>query len=234
MRAIYKREFKSYFTSPIGYLFVGLFMYFCATNFIDGPILNQLADPFYTFRSANMLFVFLIPILTMRIFSEERAKKTDQLLICSPVSITKIVLGKYLGALSVFGIALGLSVVFPVTLSFFASVSFKEVLASYIGMALLWGTAIAIGTFISSLTENQIVALIISMGLFLIIFLIDSLATTFINDPIIIKIVEWVSILEHYDEIQTGILDIGSILYYLSLTFSFLFLTVRVIDQRRY
>ncbi len=234
MRAIYKRELKSYFTSPIGYLFVGLFMYFCATNFIDGPILNQLADPFYTFRAANMLFVFLVPILTMRVFSEERAKKTDQLLICSPVSITKIVLGKYFGALSVFGIALVLSIVFPITLSFFAKVSVKEVLSSYIGIILLWSTAIAIGTFISSLTENQIVALIISMGLFLIIFLIDSLATTFINNPIIIKIVSWISILEHYDEIQTGILDVGSILYYISLTFSFLFLTVRVIDGRRY
>ena len=122
MRAIYKRELKSYFTSPVGFLFVGLFMYFCATNFIDGPILSQLADPFYTFRAANMLFVFLIPILTMRTFSEERAKKTDQLLICSPVSITKIVLGKYLGALSVFGIALILSVVFPITLSFFGNI----------------------------------------------------------------------------------------------------------------
>ncbi len=234
MGAIYKRELKSYFTSPIGYLFVGLFMYFCATNFIDGPVLTQLADPFYTFRAANMLFVFLIPILTMRIFSEERAKKTDQLLICSPVSVSKIVLGKYFGAMSVFAIALALSIVFPVTLSFFASISFKEVLSSYIGITLLWGTAIAIGTFISALTENQIVALIISMGFFLIIFLIDSLATSFINNPFILKLVSWISILERYDEMQTGILDTGSILYYLSLTFSFLFLTVRVIDQRRY
>ncbi len=234
MRAIYKREFKSYFTSPIGYLFVGLFKYFCATNFIDGPILLQYADPFYTFRAANMLFVFLVPILTMRTFAEERAKKTDQLLICSPVSMTKIVLGKYLGALSVFGVALALSLAFPITLSQFATVSAKEVLASYIGMSLLWMTVIAIGVFISSLTENQIVSLIISIGFFLIIYLIDSLATSFIDNPVILKLVSWISILDNYDEIQTGILDIGSILYYLSLTFSFLFLTVRVIDRRRY
>ena len=234
MRAIYKRELKSYFTSPMGFLFVGLFIYFCATNFIDGPILRQLADPFYTFRAANMLFVFLIPILTMRTFSEERAKKTDQLLICSPVSITKIVLGKYLSALSVFGVALIISIIFPITLSIFASISFKEVLCSYIGIILLWGTAIAIGIFISSLTENQIVALIISMGFFLIVYLINTLATTFINNPVIINLVSWISIMERYDEIQTGILDSGSIIYYLSLTFSFLFLTVRVIDRRRY
>lgn len=234
MKAIYKRELKSYFTSPIGFLFVGLFMYFCATNFIDGPILNQLADPFYTFRAANMLFVFLVPILTMRSFSEERAKKTDQLLLCSPVSIYEIVLGKYLGALSVFGIALVLSVVFPITLSIFAVVSVKEVIASYIGMILLWGTTVAIGIFISSVTENQVIALILSMGLFLLIYLIDALATSFINNAVILKIVSWISILERYDEIQTGILDVGSILYYLSLTFSFLFLTVRAIDRRRY
>lgn len=234
MKAIYKRELKSYFTSPIGFLFVGLFMYFCATNFIDGPILNQLADPFYTFRAANMLFVFLVPILTMRSFSEERAKKTDQLLLCSPVSIYEIVLGKYLGALSVFGIALVLSIVFPITLSIFAVVSVKEVIASYIGMILLWGTTVAIGIFISSVTENQVIALILSMGLFLLIYLIDALATSFINNAVILKIVSWISILERYDEIQTGILDVGSILYYLSLTFSFLFLTVRAIDRRRY
>ncbi len=234
MKAIYKRELKSYFTSPIGFLFVGLFMYFCATNFIDGPILNQLADPFYTFRAANMLFVFLVPILTMRSFSEERAKKTDQLLLCSPVSIYEIVLGKYLGALSVFGIALILSVVFPITLSLFAVVSVKEVIASYIGMILLWGTTVSIGIFISSVTENQVIALILSMGLFLLIYLIDALATSFINNAVILKIVSWISILERYDEIQTGILDVGSILYYLSLTFSFLFLTVRAIDRRRY
>lgn len=234
MRAVYKRELKSYFISPIGYLFVGLFMYFCATNFIDGPILNQRVDPFYTFRAANMLFVLLVPILTMRTFSEERSKKTDQLLICSPVSLTKVVLGKFFGALSVFGIALVLSVVFPITLSVFGSVSFSEVLSSYIGIILLWSTAIAIGIFISSITENQIIALIISMGLFFIIYLIDALAASFINNAFILKFVEWVSILSRYDEMQTGILDMGSVLYYLSLTFTFLFLTVRVIDHRRY
>lgn len=234
MRAVYKRELKSYFISPIGYLFVGLFMYFCATNFIDGPILNQRVDPFYTFRAANMLFVLLVPILTMRTFSEERSKKTDQLLICSPVSLTKVVLGKFFGALSVFGIALVLSVVFPITLSVFGSVSFSEVLSSYIGIILLWSTAIAIGIFISSITENQIIALIISMGLFFIIYLIDALAASFINNAFILKLVEWVSILSRYDEMQTGILDMGSVLYYLSLTFTFLFLTVRVIDHRRY
>lgn len=234
MRAVFKREIKSYFTSPIGYLFVGLFIYFCATNFIDGPILQQLADPFYTFRAANMLFVFLIPILTMRTFSEERAKKTDQLLICSPVSLSKIVMGKYFSALCVFAVALVLSLVFPITLSFFADISFKEVLSSYIGIMLLWGTATAIGIFISSITENQIVALIISMGLFLLVYLVNNLATSFINNPFILKLVAWISILERYDEMQTGILDISSILYYISLTFTFLFLTVRVIDRRRY
>lgn len=234
MRAIYKREFISYFTSPIGYLFVGMFMYFCASNFIDGPILTQMADPFYTFRAANMLFVFLVPILTMRTFAEERSKKTDQLLLCSPVSISKIVLGKFLGAFSVFGIAVLLSVVFPITLSFFAPISFKEVLSSYIGIILLWSTAISIGIFISSITETQIIALIISIGLFLIIYLIDALAASFLNNAVILKIIEWVSILERYDEIQTGIVDVGSILYYLSLTFAFLFLTARVIIHRRY
>ena len=234
MLAVYKRELKSYFSSPLGFLFVGLFIYFCANNFIDGPILAQVADVFYTFRAANMLFVFLVPILTMRTFSDERAKKTDQLLICSPVSLSKVVLGKYLGAISVFGIALVISLVFPFTLSRFAEISAKEVLSSYIGISLLWGTAISIGIFISSLTENQIVALILSMGLFLIIFLIDALAATFIDNPIIIKIISWISILERYDEMQMGILDVSTILYYISITFTFLFLTVRVIDRRRY
>lgn len=234
MGAIYKRELKSYFTTPLGFLFVGLFIYFCANNFIDGPILTQAADVFYTFRSANMLFVFLVPILTMRTFSEERAKKTDQLLICSPVSISKIVLGKYLGALSVFGIALAISLIFPFTLSFFAEISAKEVLSSYIGIALLWAAATAIGIFISSLTENQIVSLILSMGLFLIIFLIDALAATFIDNAVILKIISWISILERYDEMQMGILDLSTILYYLSIAFTFLFLTTRVIDRRRY
>lgn len=234
MKAIFKREFKSYFHSMLGYLFIGLFIYFCASNFIDGPILTQYADPFYTFRAANMLFVFLVPILTMRTFAEERGKKTDQLLLCSPVSITKIVLGKYLGALSIFGIALCISLVFPITLSFFAEVSLREVIASYIGIILLWSAAISIGMFISSITENQIIALIISMGFFLIVYLIDTFATSFLNNAVILKVISWISILERFDEMQTGIIDVGSILYYLCINFIFIFLTVRVIDRRRY
>lgn len=234
MKAVFKREFKSYFHSMLGYLFIGLFIYFCASNFIDGPILTQYADPFYTFRAANMLFVFLVPILTMRTFAEERSKKTDQLLLCSPVSITKIVLGKYLGSLAIFGIALLISLVFPITLSFFAEVSPREVLASYIGIILLWSAAISIGMFISSITENQIIALIISMGFFLIVYLIDTFATSFLNNAIILKIVSLISILERFDEMQTGIIDVGSVIYYLCINFIFIFLTVRVIDRRRY
>lgn len=233
MLAILKKEFKGYFMSPIGYIFVGVFTFLASMFFSSGVLMYQQADIGLVFSNINIIYLFLVALLTMRLISEEKNKRTDQLLLSAPVSVTEIVLGKYLAAMSVFGVTLIVSLAYPLIMFMFGEPVLSEIIGSYIGFILLWGAFIAVGLFISSLTESQVIAGVFTFASLLMIYFISWFESS-VNSVIIKKILNWFSLFSRYNEFQNGILNIQSVIYYLSFIFVFLFLTVRVIDKRRY
>lgn len=233
MTAIFKKEFKNYFMSPIGYIFVGVFTFLASMFYSSGILAYQQADISIMFSNVNVIYLFLAALLTMRLLSEEKNKRTDQLLLSSPVSVTEIVLGKYLAAMAVFGVTMVISLVYPAIMFMFGEPALSEVIGSYIGFILLWGAFISVGVFISSLTESQMIAGVFTFASLLLIYFISWFEAS-VQNPIGKKIIDWFSLLSRYSEFQSGILNVENIIYYLSFIFVFLFLTVRVIDKRRY
>jgi ABC-2 type transport system permease protein len=233
MKAIFKKEFRNYFMSPIGYIFVGVFTFLASMFFCSGILVSQEADISIMFSDINVIYLFLAALLTMRLLSEEKNKKTDQLLLSSPVSITEIVIGKYLAAMAVFGVTMIISLIYPAIMFVYGQPALSEIIGSYIGFILLWGAFISVGVFISSLTESQIIAGVFTFASLLLIYFISWFESK-LENPVARRIVDWFSLLKRYGEFQSGILNIENIVYYLSIIFVFLFLTIRVIDKRRY
>ncbi len=233
MKAIFSREWKSFFYSPIGYIFAGVFIALCSFFFINGALLYQSANLNVIFSNINVVYLFLISILTMGLFSSERSRKTDQLLLTSPVSIYEIVAGKFLAALGVFGVTLALSLVYPIILMIFGNPSISEMIGSYIGFILLWSSFISIGMFISATTESQTIAAVITFGVLLIIYYMNSLVSGMTSETAK-SILLWFSLMDRYKVFQTGILDVENVIYYLSFIFIFGFLTVALIRHRQY
>ncbi|MCG8499446.1 MAG: ABC transporter permease subunit [Firmicutes bacterium] len=233
MLAIFKRELKSYFYSPIGYIFVGFFLLLSGYFFATGNLMSGIADMKMVFGNLSIVFLFLVPILTMRLISEEKKSKTDQLLLTSPVSLTGVVIGKYLAAVAVFLISLLITGVYPIILYIFSSPSLGEILAGYLGFFLMGSAFIAIGLFISSMTENQVISAVASFGVLLLLWLIDMIVP-FIQNPFIARAIEWLSILRRFQDFTLGILSLSPIVYYVSFSVAFVFLTVRVLEKRRW
>ena len=173
MTAIFKKEFKNYFMSPIGYIFVGVCTFLASMFFSSGILMSQQADISIMFSDINLVYLFLAALLTMRLLSEEKNKKTEQLLLSSPVSITSIVVGKYLAAMAVFGITMLISLVYPFIMFKFGEPALSEVIGSYLGFILLWGAFISVGVFISSLTESQMIAGVFTFAALLLIYFIS-------------------------------------------------------------
>ncbi len=233
MGAIFKRELKAYFTSPIGfsiliifYLFSGLFF---SVYFQSGsPDLSGI------FSTLFYIVLVLIPILTMRLFSEDKRQKTDQLLLTAPVKLTAIVLGKFLAALTVFGIAMGIMVVYQILVSFFLAPDWLVFVGNLLGMLLFGGSLIAMGLFISALTESQVVAAITTFAVELAMVLIDLLSGILPSGTFFSKALVWLSVYDRYTSFTYGTLDYANVVFFLSLTFIFLLLTTMVNDRRRY
>lgn len=231
MKAIFWKEVKSYFYSPMAYILIGLFM--LLTSLFFGPYLQYGYGDFNGVLSVmGFILIVIVPILTMRILAEDRKNGTEVLLITSPASITSIVIGKYLAVYFVFLVMTVLTFIFPITQLAFGAQFTSQLVGGYIGFLLLGATYIAIGVFASSLTENQVVAVIISYAALLIMWLADGLAGAMGGFGA--KVLNWFSILSRYEDFNRGILGLSPIVYYLSFVAVFLFLTVRVIEKRRW
>lgn len=235
MTAIYKRELKAYFQSFIGFLFMGatLFiigLYFTVYNLFYGyPYIS------YAVSSAVFLFFISIPILTMRILSEERKQKTDQLILTAPVSVGGIVLGKFLALLTIFLIPMLIVSVYPLILTAFGSVPLSESYLALLGFSLYGITCISVGVWVSSLTESQVIAAVLSFGLLFLGYVMDGIC------GLISSTGNWVTkllgCLDMYNRFVTflnGTLDLSAIIYFVSFTMLMLFLTVQSIQKRRY
>ncbi|MGA2975718.1 MAG: ABC transporter permease [Spirochaetia bacterium] len=288
MLAVFRRELKAYFTSPIGFVFVGFFILIAGVFFAISNLLS--GNPSFTGVLSNLtfIFLFLVPILTMRLLSEETRQKTDQLLITSPLSITGIVLGKYLAAVGVFVITLLITVLFPVIMSFYAllGLAWWEILGGYIGFLLMGCAFISVGLFFSSLTDNQLIAAVETFAALLLIWILDYVAQSIpssavlglvflavigvalvalvyfstrntiativafvvaaaavtllflfsraIFEGLIAKILAWFSLVKRYNDFSMGLLGVSPIVYYISFAGAFVFLTIRMIEKRRW
>ena len=232
MSAIFKREFKSFFTSPIGYVILAVFMFFEGLYF--GYMYYQgYADVTFVFDQSFTIILFVIPIITMRLFSEERRQKTDQALLTAPVSITSIVLGKYFAALCLFMLAFLPTFIFQIIVSLYVDIGWLIYIGNVVGLLLFGGSIIAIGTFVSSLTENQIVAAVGSFAISLSILMLDSIGGV-LNSKWVTVVVESISFSERYNTFVNGIFDYSNAIFFLSFIALFVFLTIKAIEKRRY
>jgi len=233
MKAIIQREFESYFNTMVGYIFVAICMLVCGVFFTSTNIIGGSASFVSVVSSVSYALILITPILTMRSFAEERKSKSDQLLLTAPVSVPGIVMGKYLSAMLVLLITLGATLVFPISLALFGEPYWSEILLGYIGMALLGGTFIAIGLFISSITENQLTACILTLGLLFFLWLSDSLIPSLTNETLY-TILRALSLYGQFSAFTNGVLNVATIVYFLSVTFLFLFFAAKAVERRRW
>ncbi|MBR1779153.1 MAG: ABC transporter permease subunit [Clostridia bacterium] len=233
MKAIIKREFNSYFTSPIGYIVLAAFFAFAGFYFYVTCLIANSSNLSYTFSNIFIITIFLIPILTMRVFSEEKKQKTDVVLFTSPVKLYSVVLGKFVASLSIFSICISINLLFAVIIAFFTQVNVASVLGNFLGLFLLSATLISIGIFLSSLTENQIISAISCIGVGLFILLFDTLSHI-IQIKFISNIFSDLSFMSRYDNFTLGIINFSDVVFFLSVCAIFLFLTVRVFEKKRW
>ncbi|MBE6714672.1 MAG: ABC transporter [Ruminococcaceae bacterium] len=233
MLAIYKREMRSFFTTATGYLFIGVFL--CAAGFLFGvcTLQNQTSDVSTYFQFLIFAYIVIIPLLTMKSFSEEKRSKTEQLLLTSPVSLLSMVTAKFAAAFTMFIATLAVSCLpFALFDKFAEEVNWARIFGCTLGMVFIAMCFIAIGLFVSSLTDNQFVAAIGTIGI-LVGLVIVAMINPFISVQWIRTVIDWISIYSRYSLFTVGIFDIASAFYYLSICFAFLFLTVRVYEKRR-
>ncbi|NLY18645.1 MAG: ABC transporter permease subunit [Clostridiaceae bacterium] len=233
MLAIWKREVQAYFYQPIAYVLIGLFFLVSSIFFTLGTVAGGYAEMNYLLSNVTFILIFVIPILTMRILTEDRKNGTEVLLVTSPASVTQIVLGKYLASFTVFLVMFASTLIYTAILYILGGKpEVPMLIGGYTGFLLLGACFTAIGVFASSLTESQIVSAIISFVFLLIVNLIDAIAS-FLGG-FFAKVLDMFSLLSRYNDLNSGIFDITSIIYYLSFTAVFIFLTTRVIDKRRW
>ena len=233
MTAIFKREFKAYFTSPLGYLVVGILALFEGLFFVFACAQGT-AETEAIISSCTLIIMFVIPILTMRLFSEERKQKTDQLLLTAPVSLWGIALGKFFSAFAVYGLSFAPTVVYQII--FVAKVEtldWGKYLCALFGIALYGAALIAICLFISAITESQVIAAVISMAISLGLNMLDTLAGM-TGSSFIIKAASHLLFLNRYTTFHNGIIDFSNIIFFVSIAFFFIFLTVRMLEKKRW
>lgn len=233
MSAILKREMNAYFDSPLGYVFIAVYDLFAGYFFLLYNLYGNSTDMRALFEMMFTVTLFLIPVLTMRLMSEDKKARTDQLLLMSPVSGTAIVAGKFLAAVFVYLAAMAITLVQAAVLSQFAVVEWSVVLGHFIGLFLLGAALTAIGIFISALTENQVIAAIGGFCTGFFLMLLDSAAGMIANTRLAGFVTD-LSFQAHYKNFTYGLFNVADIVFYASVAGLFLFLTVCAFEKRRF
>lgn len=223
MLGIIKKEVKSYFLSPIGYVFIGLFLAMCSVFFYLDVVYYGSLQFENMFYSASTILTFIVPILTMRMFAEERKVGTEQLLFTSPISITKIVLGKFIAALIVIVITEICTLFYLGILYFFGTPHLQTVLVTLLGFFMLSMAYISFGMFASSITENQIIAGVLTIGFFIITWFL----------PYFSDILTPLSLINMFNKFPSGLIAIEEIATYITFTLFFVILTIIVLQRRK-
>ena len=246
MFAIYKKELRSYFLNAVGYVYLGVFLAVSALLCCYSTLGSGTYDTSTYFTIIPFIFIILIPLLTMKIFAEEKKLRTEQLLLTAPVSITGMVIGKFLAAFTLFLGGLLLSLLNFIPLCIYANMdglndAFADsvgpigaiIFSNALGLLLLGAAFIAIGMFVSSLTENQLAAAVITVVIIATMLLLD-FVNGFIDNYVVRFILSWISFSTRFSAFQTGQFDPSALLYFVSTCGVFLFLTARIYDKRRW
>ena len=247
MFAIYKKELRSYFINAVGYVYVGVFLAIAGFLCCYTTIGSSSYDTYAYFTYLLFAFIILIPLLTMKLFAEEKKLRTEQLLLTAPVSIWGMVMGKYLAAATLF-----IGTLLTSCLSFIPMYAYAyserladeygidyigprtgEIIACLVGVIFVGLAFIAIGMFISSLTENQLAAAVVTIVVILFTLALD-MVPQYLDVYVINLVIDWVCILSRFNNFTQGILDYSAMLYYVSISGVFLLLTARVYDKRRW
>ena len=224
MWTIFKKEFKTYFLSPIGYIAIGIFMlmysiFFYITTIYYGSV--DMGNLYYA--TARYGLLLMIPLLTMRMFSEERKNGTEQLLLTSPRSVTSIVLGKFFAALAVIFITLIFSIIYSVIVSFFGNINVPRTIVTMFGFLLVAMAAISIGMLASSITENQIVAAIITIVVLVAPWFLVDISSVFSS----------INLIDKFMSFPYGLISIADVVSLLSITVMCILLTIVLIKRRK-
>lgn len=286
MGAIIHRELKNYFQTPLGYIFMGLFLIVAGFFFAYGNLFSR--NPNFVGFLSNIVFIYLfaVPLLTMRLISEERRQRTDQLLLTSPISIPAIVVGKFLAAFIVFLFTVVVTVLYAVVTGIYGNLALSETIGGYIGFILIGGSFIAIGVLISSVAENQVTSAFFTFFALLFVWLIELVKQILPADPVsgiifavlgaiaiglyfffstravvvgilvaavgvaavvviylvnssvfaglIENVLNWFSLINRFENFSLGILRLDAVVYYLSFMAVFLFISIRMIEKKRW
>ncbi len=224
MWAVIKKEFKSYFLSPIGYIYIGIFLLLCSLFFYIDIFSYQSTMFSQMFGSTVVVLTFLVPVLTMRMFSEERKNGTEQLLLTSPRSVTSIVLGKFFAACFVVLISTFATLIYYGILCYFGKPHFASSIVAILGFSLLSMAYVSFGMFASSLTENQVISAIISVGFFLLLWFLPNMVSVLSNYSLMDAF---------YSSFMQGTISIANLVLLLSFTIMFILFTIMVIQRRK-
>ena len=233
MGAIYRREMGAFFTSGIAYVFLAVFWMVSGFMFYANCITQGTSDISYVFQSMFLICIIMIPVLTMRLFSEEKKQKTEQGLLTAPVSLGEIVFGKYFAAVTLYAIGLLVFYLYAMILSAFGTVEWGIVFSNYLALLLMGMAFIAVGTMISSLTENQISAFVLTLISLLVLYMIDVIQSL-VNVEWINKLLGMLSFYKRYYSVTCGLFNVSTIVFYLSVAVIFNYLTIRVFERRRW
>jgi ABC-2 type transport system permease protein len=284
--AIMTRELRTYFQTPIGYIFMGLFLLVSGFFFTFGNLMSG-SSYFTSFlQSILFLYLFAVPLLTMRLISEERRQRTDQLLLTSPITVTDIVLGKFFAAFIVYLLTLVVTALYAIVVGIFGDLAVWQTVGGYIGFALLGASFISVGVLVSAVSENQVSSAFFTFFALLLIWFLNLVKSVAPTDPVsstvfaaaiviglagfffantrswvtagavtlvgaatiavlhfvqpdvfnglIVEVLDWFSLLERFDSFTLGVIELEEVVFYLSFTAIFLFVTVRMIEKRRW
>ena len=286
MLSIFKKEIRTYFTTITGYGFLGFLVLITGYFFISQNIVAANANYNETLAGSMIMFLILVPVLTMRLFAEETRQKTDQLLFSAPIKITDIVGGKFLAAIALYLIGMAITLVFPFMLSRFGDMDWGMTIVGLFGYFMMGACLISVGLFISVLTDNQIVAAAATFAVVFVLLMMDNIASSapitvaasliFVTiiilaialliysstknlplagiftllclvitgvlylfkpnlfDGVIVSVLGWFSVLNRFENFYMGIVSISDIIYYITFSLAFLYLTVNVIEKRRW
>jgi ABC-2 type transport system permease protein len=232
--AIFKKEFKSYFVSPIAYVFITVFLVVSSFLFFQTFFLNNQAEMRGYFDFLPWIFLFFVPAITMRCWAEERKVKTLELLLTWPVSDFEVVAGKFLAALGFLAVGILLSVTIPITIMIIGKPDIGEMVTGYVGVLFLGAAYLAIGMWVSSYTENQIIAFILGVVATFVLFIVGSPFIVMFAPTALAPLLTYVGLGTHFNSIQRGVIDSRDIIYYCSVVFFFLFLNVQSLASRKW
>jgi ABC-2 type transport system permease protein len=247
--ALAEKELRSYFASPIAFIIIGLFsllfgffFYMYLTVFVrqseqmmqmgpGGANINQQMIRGVLLNSA-VIILFVMPMITMRTYSEEKRSGTIELLLTSPITDLQIIVGKFLGALGLYAAMLAVTMLYMAILFYYGNPEWRPIVAGYLGLLLMGSCFIAAGLFVSSMTKNQIVAGVLTFAVFLMLWVINWIGES--SGPTTKAVVDYLSITQHFDDFARGVIDTKHVVYYLSFITFGLFLTAKAVDSERW